>query len=259
MFSTEETWKEVVAEALRALGGEGHLRDINERVAKHPKTRTNPTWRDTIRRVVRQYRIFEPVPPARSGIYRLVETETPVPQPQSFDGTTPQINHSIAQGMLVSLGRLYGYETFVPLRDQTTRSFQGQPLGHLVSVRDCAAVLSSRNLPAIKEIDVLWLREDVDGLFPAYAFEVEHTTRVHEGLDRLLQIPERYDARLLVLGPGDREERLYERLLQRAPLSQYRDRFAFRRYEQLDRLYNLATEHSARREEFGVAERHARR
>ncbi len=258
MQPTQPTWKDVVAEALRDLGGEAHLRDINERVAGHEKTATNPTWRDTIRRVVRQYSMFEPVPPARSGVYRLVETTVPTPQAQSIDGADEEINHSIAQGMLVSLGRLYGYETFVPATDQTMRSFQGEKLGQLVSVRDCASVFPSRNLSRIRQIDVLWFDEDDDGLFPVYAFEVEHTTRVRDGMDRLLKIPARFPARLFVVAPGDEEEHLFQRLLEQAPLSQYRHKFVFRRYHQLEGLYNLATEHGAHRDEFGVLERTAR-
>jgi hypothetical protein len=79
------TWKDVVADALRDLGGQAHLSEINEKVKGHPKTKTNPTWRDTIRRVVRQYRIFEPVPPERSGVYRLVEAEVASPKTQNLD------------------------------------------------------------------------------------------------------------------------------------------------------------------------------
>jgi hypothetical protein len=253
------TWKAVVAEALRDLGGEAHLRDINEHVAiaAQAKIATNPSWQDTIRRVVRQYSVFEPVPPARSGVYRLVETEAPALQAQSIDSADEEVNHSIAQGMLVSLGRLYGYETFVPASDQSMRSFQGEKLGQLVSVRDCASVFPSNNVSRIKQIDVLWFDED-DGLFPVYAFEVEHTTRVRDGMDRLLKIPARFPAQLFVLGASDKEEQLFQRLLGQAPLSQYRHKFTFRRYQQLESLYNLATQHGAERDEFGVLERSAR-
>lgn len=258
MEAAELTWKEVVAQALRDLGGQAHLREINERVEGHPKTATNPTWKDTIRRVVRQYRIFEPVPPERSGIYRLVDLEPPTPQAQGIDSRDEEVNHGIAQGMLVSLGRLYGYDTFVPLRDQTTRFFQGQRLGDLVSIRDCTEVFQSRNIQKIREIDVLWFAGDDDGLFPVYAFEVEHTTRLHDGMDRLLKIPERFPTQFFVVAPGDREEQLFQRLLDQAPLRRYRHRFLFRRYSQLEYLYNAAASHSRLRDDFGVVEKFRR-
>jgi hypothetical protein len=58
------TWEDVVRNALSELGGQGHLSEINEIVERNPKAKTkianNPTWQATIRRVVRQYKIFEP-------------------------------------------------------------------------------------------------------------------------------------------------------------------------------------------------------
>ena len=97
MKRQQPTWKEVVAEALAELGGEAHLSQIYDQVQGHAKTATNPTWQDTIRRVVRQYRVFEPVPPNRSGIYKLVDLETPPPQSQDIDSEDPEINHGIVQ------------------------------------------------------------------------------------------------------------------------------------------------------------------
>lgn len=252
------TWKDVVAEALRDLGGEGHLSEIYEGVERHPKTETNPTWRDTIRRVVRQYNIFEPVPPERSGIYRLMYFEPPVPESQNLDSRDAETNHDTAQGMLASLGSIYGYETFVPANDQSVREFQGARLGDLVSVRDCTDIFEGPNLPKVRQIDVMWFDEDDYGLFPVYAFEVEHTTRVRDGLDRLLKIPARFAVNLFVVAPSEEEQNLFDRLVNQAPFRSHRDRFVFRLYRQLEDVYNAATTHNTARNDFGVLERHRR-
>src|SRR5207245_1524598 len=98
---------------------------------------TNPTWKDTIRRVVRQYAIFQPLPPNRSGLYRLVEQPSVDAEPESLRDKSP-VDHSTAQGMLLTLGRMYGYETFAPATDRTSRSFQGKPLADFSTVTDCA-------------------------------------------------------------------------------------------------------------------------
>ena len=249
------TWKDVVRDALQELGGQAHLSDINKKVEGHPKAATNPTWQATIRRVVRQYKMFEPVPPARSGVYRLVEQETPHVERESFTAE-PEVDHGIAQGMLLALGEIYGYETYVPPRDQTMRRFQGRPLGDYVTVSDCTAIFTgSRNISKIKEIDTLWFDEDDDGLFPAYAFEVEETTGVKSGLDRLLKIPLRYRVRLYIVAPSDKEKGLYSRYVNQTPFRVHRDRFSFRYYDELEKLYNFAVEHHGRRELFGIAER----
>ena len=248
------SWKDVVRDALLKLGGQGHLSEINKIVEGHPKTNTNPTWRDTIRRVVRQYKIFKPVLPQRSGIYKVVGEISIRPEAQGFI-KEPDIDHGIAQGMLVTLGRIYGYETYAPPQDQTIRSFQGKPLRDFVTVSDCTDIFRGPNLSKIREIDSLWFDEDDYGLFPVYAFEVEETTKVKSGLDRLLKIPRRFPARFFVIGPSTKEKDLFERYINQTPFRDFRDRFLFKLYEELDELYNAALIHNDRRELFGVSER----
>lgn len=232
---------------------------INDTLSGHPKTRTNPTWRDTIRRVVRQYKIFQAVPPERSGVYRLAETETPAqPASQDLGSEDTEINHGIAQGMLVALGRIYGYETFVPAHDQTARVFQERKLGELITVKDCTDLFHGPNLSKIREIDALWFDEDDYGLFPVYAFEVEHTTRVRDGLDRLLKIPRRFPVHLFVIGPGEEERNLFDRLINQTPFRSHSARCAFRLYSQLQAIYNSAVNHDKNRNDFGLVERYRR-
>jgi hypothetical protein len=248
-----QTWKDVVRGALEELGGEGHLRQINELVRKHPKTRTNPTWRATIRRVVRQYAIFQPVLPEKSGIYRLVDRPTVGAAPGRITGADG-VDHGIAQGMLLALGQLYGYETFAPSNDQTSRKFQDRRLADFATVTDCSGFCGDRSLSKVRQIDVIWLAEDNDGVYPVYAFEVEHTTKVRSGLDRLVEIPERYSVGLFVIAPGEDERRLFDSLVGQARFRRFRERMQFREYEQLETLYNIAVSHDEHRSTFGVKE-----
>lgn len=251
---SEIKWKDVVKEALVHLGGQGHLNEINELVKSHPKCETNPTWRDTIRRVIRQYKIFEPVPPERSGIYRLVVEQAAPIGPQALKGN-PKTRHGIIQGMLSGLGKTYGYETFVPRTDQTIRVFQNQPLSKHVTVNDCDTVFASKNVAKIRQIDVIWFDEDDDGLFPAYAFEVEETTGVKSGLDRLLKIPQRYNAHFFVIGPSPEEEALFKRYCSQSPFRAFRPHLTFRLFEDVELLYSAAINHSNERDAFGLIER----
>ncbi len=247
------TWKDLVAQALAELGGEGHLTDINRLLKGHPKTATNPTWQDTIRRVVRQYGIFEPLPPDRSGRYRLVMPAEIPAEIATLDAADAEVDHGVAQGMLVTLGRLHGYETYVPKTDQTIRRFQGRPLSEVVSVRDCDDLFDDRSIRKVREIDVLWFAEDDQGLYPVYAFEVEHTTRVKDGLDRLLKIPERFHSRLFVVGPDAGTGALFDTLVSQSPFRQHRSRFTYRLYEDLEALHNATVQSEELREEFGIA------
>ncbi len=248
------TWKDIVRNALLKLGGQGHLSEINKIIESHPKTKTNPTWRDTIRRVVRQYKIFEPVPPERSGIYKVVEETHIKPGAQNFT-EEPEIDHGIAQGMLVTLGKIYGYETYAPPHDQTIRTFQNKPLRDFVTVSDCTNILRGPNLAKTRGIDTLWFDEDDYGLFPVYAFEVEKTTRVKSGLDRLLKIPRRFTTQFFIIGPSAKEKDLFNQYINQTPFREFRDRFLFKLYKELEQLYNSALVHDKQREQFGIVER----
>jgi hypothetical protein len=251
--STQDiTWKDVVRDALLELGGEGHLDDINRLVRTNPKTRTNPTWKDTIRRVVRQYAIFEALPPARSGRYRLVEQPTIAPEPESL-GTTDVVDHGAAQGMLLTLGKLYGFETFAPANDRTSRSFQGKPLSDFSSVTDCSEFCGANSLARVRQIDAIWLSEDNDGVYPVYAFEVEHTTGVRSGMDRLIELPERYSVKLFVVAPGEEERSRFDGLIALNKFRKFRDRLLFRDYRELDNLYNSAVKLDENSKSFGIS------
>jgi len=248
------TWKDVVRDALLELGGQGHLSEVNKIVEGHPKTKTNPTWRDTIRRVVRQYKIFEPVLPERSGIYKVIEEISIKPEAQAFT-KEPEIDHEIAQGMLITLGKIYGYETYAPPHDQTIRNFQNKPLRDYVTVSDCTDIFRGPNLTKIREIDALWFDEDDYGLFPVYAFEIEETTRVKLGLDRLLKIPRRFPTLFFIIGPSEKEKVLFDQYVNQTPFRDFKDKFLFRFYKELERLYNAALIHNDQRQQFGTIER----
>ena len=115
MQPTELTWKDIVVEALRSLGGEAHLRDINAAVEDHPKTATNPTWRDTIRRVVRQYTVFQPVPPERSGVYRLVDIVPPPLGPQGLDNPSLTCYADLTHRSKDSIGEVIQVQQDTPI------------------------------------------------------------------------------------------------------------------------------------------------
>jgi hypothetical protein len=157
--------------------------------------------------------------------------------------------------MLVTLGKIYGYETYVPTHDQTIRNFQGKPLSDFVTVSDCTDIFRGPNLAKIREIDALWFDEDDYGLFPVYAFEVEETTKVKSGLDRLLKIPKRFTTKFFIVGPSTKERDLFDKYVSQTPFRDFRSRFLFKLYKELEELYNSALVHNEQQEHFGVIER----
>lgn len=101
----------------------------------------------------------------------------------------------------------------------------------------------------------MWLAEDNDGVFPVYAFEVEHTTGVRAGMDRLVELPERYAVRLFVVAPGEDERSKFDGLIKLNKFRKFRERMRFRDYNELDTLYNSAVKQEENSKAFGVEPR----
>ena len=243
-------WKDLVADTIRHLGGEASLKDITANLAKNPYRPKTPTWQATIRRVVRQYRIFEPYKNAdwQAG-YRLIE----LPEPIGSEQGSTEDPHGEQQGMLLRLGTLCGYETFTNSTDNTIRHFQGEPISKFATVRNDAGALATLPLGKMRNTDVMWMSADSEGLYPRYAFEVENSTKVKSGLLRLLRIPERFHVELFIIGPSDEEADLFDRYMHESPFRHYATRFHFFRYSDVKTFYESGLSFNECRHKWGIS------
>ncbi|NJD54673.1 MAG: hypothetical protein FIB07_17665 [Candidatus Methanoperedens sp.] len=195
------TWKDVVKEALLEIGSSGHLDDIYSKIKGHPKTETNPTWRDTVRRTLQQYSIFYQEEKG-SGIWYLWE-EKPLLE---FDPKkNPNWGHEDVQGMPLELGKIYGYETSAAIND-VKKKFMNMPIEEVATIKEFQRdVFHPKVVEIVSHIDVLWFGGDTDMPVPEFAFEVEHTTDVTKGLGRLLDLHRSGQrTRLFVILPIDK-------------------------------------------------------
>lgn len=226
------TWKQLVADTLKELGGEASLRDITAKLKSNPNRPQTNTWDATVRRVVRQYKIFEPFTTAKGlAGYRLSELPKLVKGTSAPDSNVPDSDlHGHHQGMLLQLGVLCGYETFTNSTDKTIRKFKGEPLSKFATVKNDSEALKALPLGKMRTADVLWMDEDSEGLYPRYAFAVEHSTKVKDGLLRLLKIPGRYQTELYVIGQSGKEAKLFEGYLKVSPFREHAHRFHFFQY-----------------------------
>lgn len=84
-----------------------------------------------------------------------------------------EYSHGHVQGLLVMIGRLLGYKTYVPAQDQT-KKFEGVQLKEVADLTK----LSSK-YDDMRTVDVIWLTED--GI-PSHLYEVENTTDIQGSL-----------------------------------------------------------------------------
>ncbi len=237
--SSEITWKDVVADALRKLGGEAHLKEIIALAEQHPKSATNSRVKEKVRQVVRAYSIFQSLE-AGSGKYRLLADELELPFPGA--PTTKEITDEI-QGQLLYIGRANGFETYAPADDQTKRIFNGQPLRELVTLQSGFDELSrfkADETKIIRLIDVLWFREERGDLIPHCAFEVEHSTDVLTGLQRLNHLPLFFGTQLFIVGRDDAKKTRFDALLDSPTWNHNPARFKFRFFDEVNAVFQSA-------------------
>ena len=163
--------------------------------------------------------------------------------PAAKTPTTKEITDTI-QGQLLYIGQAYGFHTYAPIADQTKGVFNGKPLSDLVTLRDGLEPVTWLKPKQKKEaalIDVLWFETTSDDdLIPRCAFEVEHTTDVLNGINRLCQLPSFLKTQLFIVGPDDSKKALYDKHIQSSPFKANAPYFQYRYFEEVGPLFESA-------------------
>lgn len=240
-------WKDVVLDALVELGGQAHLNQITEIAIKDPKAANNQHVAKKVQQVVRTYSVFETVQEG-TGIYRLVAPNIAptvvAPIPSLPDPLVPpdiSVTDEI-QGMLLSIGKIYGYGVYAPANDRTMRKFKGQPLSVLTDITtDLSSIVGASKSAVVQRIDVIWFDEDEMDAFPAVGFEVEHTTKIDTGFNRLAEIPRRFKSKLFIIGDDDKDRDRFHKLLKQNVYQSLKTRIEFQTFDDVRNLYQCAT------------------
>ena len=260
-MTPEITWKDVIADALQQLGGEAHLQQITALALQHPKAAGNNNVDAKVRQVVRRYKIFEPIN-LGNGRYRLLNPVALPMIPIIPIVSAPEVQHILdlslvsapttkeitdtIQGQLLFIGQAYGFQTFAPATDQTKGVFNGRPLGELVTLREGLESVTWLKPKQKKEaalIDVLWFETTPDDdLIPRCAFEVEHTTDVLNGINRLCQLPSFLKTQLFIVGPDESKKALYDKHIQSPVFKANAPYFQFRFFDEVGPVFECASD-----------------
>jgi len=154
------------------------------------------------------------------------------------------LTHWDVMGMLLELGQMLGYDTYVA--DPSRRSqLLGKSLGEIALLSEVPPFTYERYLNTVRRVDVLWFKEE----FPAYCFEVEHTTGMTKGLLRLYQIRNLVDVGFVVVAPSEARPK-FDTEVSKDPFYKIRERYLFRSYDDLVRFYKEAKRYYSIRNEF---------
>lgn len=154
-------------------------------------------------------------------------------------------SHEMAQGILVELGNILGFETYISPRDHS-KLYNKTKIGDIVTMSEIPPFTYKRLIDTIKEIDVIWFK----GEFPKYCFEVEHTTQIKSGLLREYQIRE-LNVKFFIIG-SDEVYKKFKNEINKDPFFEIKDRYNFKSYKELLEFFNLAVEFHKLKEDFKI-------
>lgn len=140
---------------------------------------TTKTPFKSINRIVQDERFFFKIKP---GLWALKNMKNEVLKTLSIEigkeKKTEEFNHSYFQGLLVEIGNITGFQTFVPNQDKN-RLFLNKPLGKITTIETIHQFSYEFFVRRAKTIDVIWFNKRN---MPSSFFEVEHSTDIYNSL-----------------------------------------------------------------------------
>ncbi|MBW7870826.1 MAG: hypothetical protein H3C39_07185 [Flavobacteriia bacterium] len=225
---------EQVIKVMKDNGGFSTLGFLNHNVDTSDwKTKTPFA---SIRRIVQDERYFFKIKP---GLWALKEFEKEVLQ--KFDLDKSQKNeenftHSYYQGLLLEIGNLKGYNTYVPPQDKN-RLFLDKKLGNISTIEQIFDFSYEEIIRRARTIDVIWFNERN---LPNSFFEVEHSTDIQNSLLKFNDLQDFY-SNFYILGAIERK-REFEHKVSYSAFKEMKDRIKFIDYDFISALHTKSFE-----------------
>lgn len=192
---------------MRSLGGYATLGMLNAHVPVAGWGTKTPFA--TIRRIVQQDPRFFKI---RPGLWALTERQAKILKQFDLSATQPEqtkedFDHYYYQGLLVEIGKLKNFETFIPYQDKN-RLFLQKPLGSVATIEKIPAFTYERVVQRAATIDVTWFNHRQ---FPHSFFEVEHSTDFYNSLLKFVELQD-FFARFFVVADTARKKEFLHKM-----------------------------------------------
>ena len=178
---------EAVIKVMEENGGYATLGHLNQHVLKIKDCKwETKTPFASIRRIVQDGRFFFKI---RQGLWALKSYKDKLP-PEIFPtkdqpkAKQEEYSHTFYQGLLVELGNLKTYKTFVPNQDKN-KLYLGKRLFEITTVSDIYKFSYDLIIRTTQTIDVTWFNERS---MPASLFEIEHSTAINNSLLKFVEL-----------------------------------------------------------------------
>jgi len=183
----------------------------------------------SIRRIVQDKRFFFKIKP---GLWALKSWREELPSemiPSKKETPSQKAStHSYIQGLIVQIGNLQRFETFVPSQDKNRIFLRNKRLGSLATKTTIYPFSYRKIVDRAKTIDVVWFNRRK---MPASLFEVEHSTDMKNALVKFVELQD-FRTNMFIVSDKSREK-YFQKSLALSAFEHIRSYVQFRSYQQM--------------------------
>ncbi len=186
-------------------GGYATLGFLNQHVLKAEGVKWGTkTPFASIRRIVQDERFFFKI---RPGLWALKSFENKLPaditpKKDQSEEKYYEYSHTFYQGLLVEIGNLNGYQTYIPNQDKN-KIFLGKKISEVATISEIYKFSYPNIVDISKNIDVIWFNRRN---MPSKLFEIEHTTVIYNSLLKFVELQDFYTRYYIVADDIRRKE-----------------------------------------------------
>jgi len=146
-------------------------------------------------------------------------------------------HHSTIEGMLLEIGNFFEYRVYT---NDINKSFDGKKLKDLCTFSTISDFTYKELKEVVSKSDIIWFNKSKLP-FPKFIFEVESTTDFTISMFKMYQLLD-FNIKFLLVALEERKKTFLNRL-SREPFVSVKDRFSFRSFEDVIKLYFSSVEH----------------
>ena len=228
-----------VFEVMEKNGGYMHLKDLYKEALKVENVEWKSKTPDaSIRRIVQDDKYFFKVKPglwALNSYLSILPNHIKMLYSDIGSKENGDANHSYYQGVLVELGNIIKQKTYIPKQDKN-KKYVNKKLDDISTIKELPNFTYETIIKKIKSIDVVWLDNISEQIFPSNVFEVENSTNFDRSFLKFNEL-RKFQIQMVVVAPNYKRSQFENELLWDA----YRDlkgRVSFFSYDDLDNFWD---------------------
>lgn len=230
---------EAVIKVMEENGGFATLGHLYQEVLKIPDCKWNTkTPFASIRRIVQDERYFFRIKP---GLWALKSYKDKLPftfvkTKRKEDKVYENFNHTYFQGLIVEIGNLMGFETYVPSQDKN-KIFLNKKLGEVKNLKEIYNFGYSKFVRIAQTIDVTWFNQRK---MPSNFFEIEFTTNMVNSLHKFFELQD-FNSRFIIVSEQYRKKE-FEEKISTSTFNSLRGRVQFWSFEDVANFHSKTIE-----------------